>query len=149
MIGLVIIALLVIILVIRPLLSRVMETAADTAALGDQLLADQTGETPALTGPGALSPTETSADEEHFEELIDIDRVEGRVKASAVKTVGEIVNKHPEEAMADSARLDVSKKVKIEIGIMALPTDDYRNLTGLQKAAIFMLAVGRSILPRY
>ena len=100
MIGLVIIALLVIILVIRPLLSRVMETAADSAALGDQLLADQTGETPALTGPGGLSPTETTTDDEQFEELIDIDRVEGRVKASAVKTVGEIVTKHPEEALA-------------------------------------------------
>ena len=98
--SIIIIALLVIILVIRPLLSRVMETAADSAALGDQLLADQTGETPALTGPGGLSPTETTTDDEQFEELIDIDRVEGRVKASAVKTVGEIVTKHPEEALA-------------------------------------------------
>jgi flagellar M-ring protein FliF len=32
--------------------------------------------------------------------LIDIDRVEGRVKASSVKKVGEIVEKHPEEALA-------------------------------------------------
>ena len=33
-------------------------------------------------------------------ELIDIDRVEGRVKASSVKKVGEIVDKHPDEALS-------------------------------------------------
>ena len=43
---------------------------------------------------------ESEDDEEQFEELIDIDRVEGRVKASSVKKVGEIVQKHPEEALA-------------------------------------------------
>ena len=39
-------------------------------------------------------------EEEQMEELIDIDRVEGRVKASSVKKVGEIVEKHPEEALS-------------------------------------------------
>ena len=99
LIGLVIIVLLVIILVIRPLLSRVLETTAD-AASGDPLLADQSGDTPALTGPGALTPSDGRPDDEQFEELIDIDRVEGRVKASAVKSVGEIVDKHPDEALS-------------------------------------------------
>jgi flagellar M-ring protein FliF len=32
--------------------------------------------------------------------LINIDRIEGRVKASAVKKVGEIVDKHPEQALS-------------------------------------------------
>ena len=44
-------------------------------------------------GQGSLS-------KEQFEELIDIDRVEGRVRASSVKKVGEIVAKHPEEALS-------------------------------------------------
>ena len=39
-------------------------------------------------------------EEEDYEELIDIDRVEGRVKSSSVKKVGEIVEKHPEEALS-------------------------------------------------
>ena len=39
-------------------------------------------------------------DMDQIEELIDIDRVEGRVKASSVKKVGEIVDKHPEEALS-------------------------------------------------
>jgi flagellar M-ring protein FliF len=32
--------------------------------------------------------------------MIDIDRVDGRVRASSVKRVGEIVDKHPEESLA-------------------------------------------------
>ena len=100
LIGLVIIVLLIIILVIRPLLSRVLESTADARAIGEQLLADQTGATPAITGPGALSPSDGTPDDDQFEELIDIDRVEGRVKASAVRTVGEIVDKHPDEALS-------------------------------------------------
>ncbi len=103
MIVLVIIVLLVIILVVRPLLSRVMEGAADARAMTEQLLADHTGGAPALAGPGAAgvpAPSDSIPEEEQFEELIDIDRVEGRVKASSVKKVGEIVDKHPEEALS-------------------------------------------------
>ena len=51
-----------------------------------------------MTAPGI--PSEATVEEEQFEELIDIDRVEGRVKASSVKKVGEIVEKHPEEALS-------------------------------------------------
>lgn len=58
----------------------------------------------AAAAAAALTATGVSADasveEEQFEELIDIDRVEGRVKASSVKKVGEIVEKHPEEALS-------------------------------------------------
>ena len=32
--------------------------------------------------------------------MIDIGKVEGRVRASSVKKIGEIVDKHPEEAVA-------------------------------------------------
>ena len=54
-----------------------------------------------MTGPGgAPIPGEGMPEEEQFEELIDIDRVEGRVKASSVKKVGEIVEKHPDEALS-------------------------------------------------
>jgi flagellar M-ring protein FliF len=36
---------------------------------------------------------------ETVDELIDIDKVEGRVKASSIRKIGEIVEKHPEEAL--------------------------------------------------
>jgi len=100
----IILALLVILMVIRPLLSRALESLPSAQAMGEQLLADHTGGRPALAGPGEAggvpAPSEMGPEEEHFEELIDIDRVEGRVKASSVKKVGEIVDKHPEEALS-------------------------------------------------
>jgi len=37
---------------------------------------------------------------ESVDELIDIDKVEGRVKASSIRKIGEIVEKHPEEALS-------------------------------------------------
>ena len=94
-----IVAILVILLVIRPLVSRAFESIPSAAAAGERLLADQAAAAAAaLTAPGM--PSEPEAEEEQFEELIDIDRVEGRVRASAVKKVGEIVEKHPEEALS-------------------------------------------------
>ncbi len=93
-----IVAILVILLVVRPLISRAFESLPSAATLaGERLLADQTPGAPTL---GAPIPEEGMPEEEHYEELIDIDRVEGRVKASSVKKVGEIVDKHPEEALS-------------------------------------------------
>ena len=95
-----IVAILVILLVVRPLLSRAFEALPSAQEAAERLLADQ-GRAPALTGPsGGRVPVDSEDDEEQFEELIDIDMVEGRVKASSVKKVGEIVQKHPEEALA-------------------------------------------------
>ena len=90
-----IVAILVILLVVRPLVSRAFESIPSAAAAGERLLTDQAG---ALTAPGI--PSEVTVGEERFEELIDIDRVEGRVKASSVNKVGGLVEKHPEEALS-------------------------------------------------
>ncbi len=97
-----IVAILVILLVVRPLLSRAFEALPSAQEAAERLLVDQGRGAPALTGPGAPGgvPVDSEDDEEQFEELIDIDRVEGRVKASSVKKVGEIVEKHPEEALS-------------------------------------------------
>lgn len=102
MLVLVIVAALVILLVVRPVVSRVFETLPAALPEG-KMLADQTSAaTAALTAPGAGAPAPSEAPgmEDQYEELIDIDRVEGRVKASSVKKVGEIVDKHPEEALS-------------------------------------------------
>ena len=99
-----IVALLVILLVIRPLISRAFEanTAAAIAAQAEseRLLADQAAEALALAGPGGLPAPSDMDVEDEFEELIDIDRVEGRIKASSMRKVGEIVEKHPEAALS-------------------------------------------------
>jgi len=100
-IVLVVFALLVILLVVRPLLSRALESmpVPATGPMGDLLV--HGSETPALTGPDSpgLGQDKLPADEE-LEEMIDLERVEGRVRASTVKKVGEIVQKHPDEAIA-------------------------------------------------
>jgi flagellar M-ring protein FliF len=99
-----VVGLLVILLVVRPVLTRLFEAMpAATAAL-------QTGPAGAPPGVAALAgPLDPSAaalappDEEPedlLDAMIDINRVEGRVRASSLKKIGEIVDKHPEEAVA-------------------------------------------------
>lgn len=108
--ALAIVAILVILLVARPLVSQLFRLAAATApataaataggAPGQAMLADQSVAHPALTAgaspAGVAAPTAPS----ELDQMIDIDRVEGRVRASSVKKIGEIVDKHPDEAVA-------------------------------------------------
>lgn len=93
-IALSILAILVILLVIRPLVSRAFEALPSAAAAAQQKLLEEQA-----AAAAALAPPEVPEADE-LEELIDIDRVEGRVRASSVKKVGEIVEKHPEEALS-------------------------------------------------
>ncbi len=100
---LVLFALLVILLVVRPLLTRALESmpVPATGPMGDLLA--HTSDTPALTGPDTTAATigsEKTPPDDELEEMIDLDRVEGRVRASTIKKVGEIVQKHPDEAIA-------------------------------------------------
>lgn len=105
-----IVAILVILLVVRPLVNRAMEMGRDQNGPADEfdgLLTDQSGLQKALAGPnmgsspGAaqaeLSDAENTAAE--LDALIDINQVEGRVRASSIRKVGDIVEKHPEEAV--------------------------------------------------
>lgn len=102
--GLSIVAILFLLLVLRPLISRAIESMqGGVGPDGRRLLtADGTG-VPQLTGPGAPpTPAPALGGEEEViaDELIDIDKVEGRVKASSIRKIGEIVDKHPEEALS-------------------------------------------------
>ncbi len=110
--ALAIVAILVILLVARPLVSQLFRLAAASVptpaaagaaagAPGQQMLSDQSLAHPALTAAagaagGVAAPTAPS----ELDQMIDIDRVEGRVRASSVKKIGEIVDKHPDEAVA-------------------------------------------------
>jgi len=97
MLVLAIVAILVLLLVVRPLVNRTLE-ALPSALSRDQertLLSDQSVGAPALTGPAG-----TGTEEEDKEELIDVAQVEGRVRASTIKKIGEIVEHHPEETVS-------------------------------------------------
>jgi flagellar M-ring protein FliF len=95
--GVAIVAVLVILLVVRPLVTRAFETMPQGE---DQLMAGEG--LPQLTGPGGVPmPVPGGAEEEEdLDELIDIDKVEGRVKASSLRKISDIVDKHPEEALS-------------------------------------------------
>lgn len=107
-----VIAVLVLLLVVRPLIQRLLEAPIGEPALagagGDTgLLSDYAGrdDYAALAPPAGVPSTETAGEfgaeeDEGSEHMIDLNKVEGRVKASSVRKISEIVEKHPEEAVA-------------------------------------------------
>ena len=105
-----VVGLLVILLVVRPVLTRLFESMPTALAGGAAgALGDQEGVALAqLTGPEATADMaelleedeEEVEDESLLDQMIDINQVEGRVRASSLKQIGEIVDKHPEEAIA-------------------------------------------------
>ncbi len=96
-----VVAVLVLLLVVRPLIGRVVEGQIDhgVGRLGDEATARA-----AIAGPpsedGEHAPTQSEVVAEEIEQMIDINKVEGRVRASSVRKIGEIVDKHPDEAVA-------------------------------------------------
>ena len=107
-----IVALLVVLLVVRPVMNRLVpgvQASNDAAALNAPAMLAASGGIPgqaALAGPGAagsemlLSGDGQSALGDDDDELIDVNRVEGRVRVSSLRKIGEIVEKHPSEAVS-------------------------------------------------
>ncbi|MBR7158099.1 MAG: flagellar M-ring protein FliF [Alphaproteobacteria bacterium] len=92
--GVAIVAILVILLVVRPLVSKAFETGNMVSAR-DALM---TGDTANLIeAAGGMLPG--IGEEMQLDDLIDIAKVEGQVKVSSLKKISEIVDKHPEEAL--------------------------------------------------
>ena len=93
-----IVALLVVLLVLRPLVSRALSLAqaqaeAASEAVQARIQAEQAAAS-ALMAPMNAGP------EEEEDEGIDLARVEGRVKASSLRKIGDIVDRHPDETLA-------------------------------------------------
>ena len=104
-----VVGLLVILLVVRPVLTRLFESMPTALAGGPGgIIGDGEGVALAqLTGPEAtadmaelIEEDEEEVDDSMLDQMIDINQVEGRVRASSLKQIGEIVDKHPEEAIA-------------------------------------------------
>ena len=102
----VILGILVVLFFLRPIASGFYQ-----AATAEPVGAGAGGGTPLLPGrsggpQAALAPPADNLPEvadgapPPDEAMIDLSRVEGRVKASSMKKIGEIVEKHPEEAVA-------------------------------------------------
>lgn len=98
-----IIGLLVVLLIVRPILRRLFENAGQIVTEQQQLLTAGGYAAAQLPAPGdSMSQDYAPADDEEaeLEKMIDVSRVEGRVRASSLRKVGEIVDKHPEEAVS-------------------------------------------------
>ncbi len=115
-----VVAVLVLLLVVRPLLGRLLEVDEESLVEGGgpALLPDGSPQ-PALVGPdgqeiprlpgdpGTVVATRVGEDgagdkniAHEIDQMIDLNQVEGRVRASSVKKIGEIIEKHPEEAVS-------------------------------------------------
>src|SRR6185437_8682596 len=101
------IGLLVVLLVVRPILRKILESAGTASSDQQALLSGGGGgyggsmaQLAAPNGANANAEADAAAAESEFERMIDISRVEGRVKASSLRKVGEIVDKHPDEAIS-------------------------------------------------
>jgi flagellar M-ring protein FliF len=97
-----VVAVLVLLLVVRPLVGRVVEGGIEG---GPARLPGETGPHAALTGPSGADDDDASSSSseivaEEIEQMIDLNKVEGRVRASSIRKIGEIVDKHPDEAVA-------------------------------------------------
>jgi len=100
-----IVAILVILLVGRPVIRHIFTPpevkAIEVEAAKAKAQAELQAAQPAIAGPeidpllGVPRQNQVTADD-----LIDLARVEGRVKASSMKKIGEIIEKHPDEAVA-------------------------------------------------
>jgi flagellar M-ring protein FliF len=98
-----IIGLLVVLLVVRPILRKILDSAGSVSNEQQALLGGggYSGGMAQLAAPGGMNAGDAGSDENsEFEKMIDISRVEGRVKASSLRKVGEIVDKHPDEAIS-------------------------------------------------
>lgn len=112
-----VVAILVLLMVVRPLLGRLLEVDEEAgdgvpgmlpAGAGRPALAGPEGGYPRLPGdPATTVATRVGEDgrpEKNFaheiDQMIDLNQVEGRVRASSVKKIAEIIEKHPEEAVS-------------------------------------------------
>jgi len=104
MLVILVVAVLVVVLVLRPMLTKILGAQSGPPGLSPGLqdrwhgLA-ATGRAP-WPDPALLSAQALPEPTSEVDQMINIAQIEGRVKASSVKKVGEIIEKHPEEAIA-------------------------------------------------
>jgi flagellar M-ring protein FliF len=102
------ISLLAMLFVVRPLLGRLMEAARiqPPGSRPAQLQNMSSGASLTPYPQGALSTPQQdetpmfNLPRSNIDQAIDVARVEGQVKATSMKKIGEIIDKHPEEAVA-------------------------------------------------
>lgn len=93
--ALFVVGLLVVLLVLRPLATHALGAKMPAIGEGSELDSRE-----ALPAPGtATAQISSPLPKSEVENLIDISQVDGKVKESTLKKVGEIVESHPDEAL--------------------------------------------------
>lgn len=87
------VAVLIILLIVRPLVARAIDNAE--AQQEDEAL-----EASLLGGPGIAGALPDFTDDEEDDELINISRVKGGVRSTTYRKINEMIEKHPEEALS-------------------------------------------------
>jgi flagellar M-ring protein FliF len=94
-------ALLMGLFVVRPLINRMFAPSqaggGSNALFAAQHMSGQLPAPAAASGDSTLSPISLPSPRES---MIDVSRIEGQVRESSIKKVGEVVSAHPEEALA-------------------------------------------------
>lgn len=93
---------LVILLVLQPMVGRLLSTETATGMDDEEekeLLGSRPA-SPALEGPGSFQSSALKQEEEQENTLIDVQKVEGKVKMSSVKKVEDIVDSYPNETVS-------------------------------------------------
>lgn len=96
--ALLLLGILALLLVIRPVVTKAMGALPAPAVAPQAPRLAAVDSVPALPAPAEATPAISLPT--RTEEMIDVERVEGRVRASSLKRVGEIIEKHPEESLA-------------------------------------------------
>lgn len=104
--GYVLLGLLAMLLVVRPLIRRILEASRESEDIPPGMLTPAASALPMVVGGAPIVELPAAPDAgmapptPGIESMIDIARIEGQVKASSLKKIGEIVDKHPEEAVS-------------------------------------------------
>jgi flagellar M-ring protein FliF len=98
-----VIGVMVLLLVLRPMVLRLTTLGSGTFAGGEAPLAALGGPmTPALAGPGIAALSVASAPPRLLEDesMVNIAQIEGQMRASSLRRIGELVEKHPDETLS-------------------------------------------------
>jgi flagellar M-ring protein FliF len=95
--GMLLLAILVLLVIVRPMVKTLLDVKP---AVEKDAAAALAGPTASSAIAQQLEAAENAMEEVGQDNMIDLNRVDGRVKASSLKKMGEIIEKHPEEAVA-------------------------------------------------
>jgi flagellar M-ring protein FliF len=101
-----VVGILILLMIVRPLMIRMVEFSgvAEGDAEAAALLAVAQGQNNLMALPATGMSASVAEGDQYTPDssddmLINLENVEGRVKASSVKKIAEIIDKHPEEAV--------------------------------------------------